>query len=111
MINIRMTGDGADEELRSLQSWLQEDDDVRRYSLISLSMKPPKAGEMGGALEAIKVIADEGFQVANLALALSAWRVTRRKRPAITIEHDNEVVSIKEGDLRDAKEIADELEK
>jgi Effector Associated Constant Component 1 len=86
LITIRATGQHAEQELRSLFMWLQDEADVRQHAQISLESGIPAAGEMGGELEVIQLIVDSSFQALNLALAYAAWRGTRSARPLVTIE-------------------------
>jgi len=97
-IRVYMAGDQAEQELRSLLTWLRDEADVRRYARMSLESAQPAVGEMGGALEAIKLVTDEGFQIANFALALLSWRATRSKRPEVTIKRDGVEISLAEAD-------------
>jgi hypothetical protein len=104
-IRVYMTGDDVEQELRSLLAWLREESDVRRHALLSLESAPSTAGEMGGALEAVKLVADEGFQVANFALALISWRATRRRRPKVTIKQKGIEISLDDDDPEAIKKI------
>ena len=60
---------------------------------------------MGGALEAIKLVADEGFQMANFALALVSWRATRSKRPKVTIKQGGVEITLAEADPEAVRKI------
>ena len=87
-IQIRVAGQDADQELRSLYAWLLEDSDLRRQAQASLVVTEPQPAEMGGALELIQLVVDSGFQALSLALAYASWRATRPSRPQVTIERD-----------------------
>jgi Effector Associated Constant Component 1 len=60
---------------------------------------------MGGGLEAIKLVVDEGFQVANFAIALLSWRATRSKRPEVTIKRGGVELSLAKADPEAIEEI------
>ncbi len=86
---IRVSGQHAEQELRSLYAWLQDEPSVRRHAQISLVPEKPRPGELGAALKIIQLVIDSGFQAVNFALAYATWRDTRPSQPEITIEtHD-----------------------
>lgn len=93
-ISIRMNGSEADEELQSLYGWLRDDRSVRGCAHVSLRSAETKPGEMGGAVEAVQVVLDEGFNAANLLLAYLAWRGTRSARVDATIERGDTKISL-----------------
>lgn len=109
-ISVYIRGD-AEEELQSLLRWLQDDPDVRQHALLSIIVAEPREGEMGGAAEAVKLVLDEGFQVANFAVALLSWRATRRSRPALTIERSGITVNVDDADPEMIDKILSALEK
>jgi hypothetical protein len=97
-IFIRVGGDGADGELRSLYGWLLNEPEVRRHAKVSLVSGEPEAGRMGAGLEAVKLVVDSGFAAANLALAYAAWRTSRPSTSVVTIERDGTTVSLTDAD-------------
>ncbi|MFB4299828.1 hypothetical protein [Actinomadura sp. NTSP31] len=88
VIRISVNGDahGADEDLRSLQQWLRDEPDIRGHAVISAESAPAGEGEMGGALDVVKLVIDTGFQVMNFGLAYAAWRSTRPRPAPVTVE-------------------------
>ncbi|TQL97297.1 hypothetical protein FB559_2876 [Actinoallomurus bryophytorum] len=110
-INVYMSGDQAEQELRSLFAWLQQESSVRRQALLSLESTPPAAGEMGGVLEGIKVVADEGFQAANFAIAYASWRATRSKRPKVTIKQAGIEITLDDADPETVEKIVTALKR
>jgi membrane-associated two-gene conflict system component 1 (EACC1) len=108
-IHVYVSGDEADEEARSLLAWLRDDSDIRRNAALSLVPASPATGEMGGALEAIKLVADEGFQVANFVLALVSWRATRSKRPKVMIKQNGVEITLPEADPEAVRKIVGAL--
>jgi hypothetical protein len=95
---IRVSADGADEELRSFREWLRDEPDVRRHALISLEATEGEEGEMGGALDVVKLVIDTDFQILNFGLAYVAWRATRPRPTAVTIERDGVKITLDESD-------------
>ncbi len=90
-IQIRMSGPDADQELSSLYAWLCDEPEIRQYARVSMVAAEPEPSGMGAAFDVIQLVVDSGFQAANLALAYSAWRATRRRHPQVTIERDGTV--------------------
>jgi hypothetical protein len=97
-IYIRMDGDGAESELRSLYGWLLNEPEVRRYAKVSLVSDVPAAGQMGVDLEAVKLVLDSGFAALNLALAYAGWRSTRSSKTGVTIEREGTTISLSDAD-------------
>lgn len=97
-IYIRMDGDDAAGELRTLYGWLLNEPEVRRHATVSLMSEEPDAGQMGTALEAVKLVVDGGFQVLDLALAYAGWRATRPSKRVVTVERDGTTVSLADAD-------------
>jgi hypothetical protein len=110
-IFVRTLDSEAEEDLRSLYHWLLEDDDIRRSSKISLSGAEPRNEEMGGALDVIQLVIENGFELANLALAYAAWRESRGSRATITIERDGSKVTLHDTDEDSVSRILKALEK
>jgi Effector Associated Constant Component 1 len=104
-IYIRTDGDAAEGELRSLYQWLLNEPEVRRNSTVSLVSNEPESGQMGAALEAIKLVVESGFEGLNLALAYAAWRATRPARPTVTIERNGTTISLSDADPGDVDKI------
>jgi hypothetical protein len=110
-IQIRMHGERAEEELRSLHAWLQDEPDVRRHARISLIAHEPKAGEMGPAFEVVQLIVNSGFQALSLAIAYAAWRSSRPTAPKVTIERGGTRLTLTEADEATVARIVQALER
>ncbi|MBO3752812.1 hypothetical protein J5X84_42760 [Streptosporangiaceae bacterium NEAU-GS5] len=106
LISIRVD-DSADSEteLRSLHGWLTDDPAIRHHARVTLTGPPPAPGHMGGALDVIQLVFDEGFQAASLALAYASWRSTRRAKPTMTIEHGETKITLPADDPETAAKI------
>lgn len=110
VMRISMVGEGAEEELRSLRSWLLESPEIRQRAKISWEIEEPKAGEMGGGtFEAIQLVTDNLWQTVTFALSYAAWRKTRTRNPSVTIEHNDKRVTIEGGDSRTVESIVQAL--
>ncbi|MGW4285949.1 effector-associated constant component EACC1 [Streptomyces sp. NPDC004673] len=99
MLCISMAGQGADEELRSLRAWILESPKVRRHAKIRWKISPPQEHQMGvGALDALQLITENLWQIANFSLSYIAWRKTRNRSPQVTIEYNGKSVKIEGSD-------------
>jgi hypothetical protein len=104
VIQIRMSGPGADGELASLYAWLRDEPDIRRHAQVSLLSAETGPADMGTAFDVLQLIVDSGFQAASLALAYAAWRATRPRPPHVTIDHDGVTVTL-DGSESDTAEV------
>jgi hypothetical protein len=110
VMRISMAGQGAEEELRSLRSWLMESPEIRRHARISWEAEAPKQGEMGGGtIETLKLITDNFWQIATFSLSFAAWRRTRTRNPSVTIEHNGRRVTIEGHDSGTVERIVQAL--
>lgn len=85
MIRISVGGDAADRDLRSLADWLRREPAIQHHATISLETPPPEPGRMGAGFDAIQLAVDSAFQLANLAIAIAAWRRSRAATPTIVV--------------------------
>jgi hypothetical protein len=77
---------GGSDEIRSLASWLRDDDDVRGQ--VTVSQSPPASGHMGGALEAVVVVLTSGTASAVFT-ALFDWLKHKRESRKVSVKvHD-----------------------
>ncbi|MFI6817212.1 hypothetical protein ACIBG7_32770 [Nonomuraea sp. NPDC050328] len=109
-VNLRMSGDFAEQELRSLYDWLMRDLDELDYMDVRLQSKEPKPGEMGDTLDLITLAVTSALQWPAFVETLSQWRRTRRHRPQVTIEHGNTTVVVSEAESEFIAEILRALE-
>ena len=76
-------GDNTADELASLYSWLQHDDELRgRVKTVPADLKP---GDMGGVTETLTVALGSGGAVAALGGTLNAWIAARRTKVSVEI--------------------------
>lgn len=97
-VNLRMEGEFAEQELRSLYDWLRRDIEALDYMDVSLKSKEPKPGEMGDMLDLIALVVTSGLQWPAFIETLSRWRGTRRHRPKVTIERGGTTVVVSEAE-------------
>ncbi|MGE7389020.1 effector-associated constant component EACC1 [Streptomyces sp. NPDC004126] len=96
---LTLRAEGSGDELASFAQWLRDEPDIHRHARIEWAAATPADGEMGGALDVVKLIVESGFQLANLGLAYAAWRATRpAATPQITVERDGVSITMTEHD-------------
>ncbi|MFF0723753.1 esterase-like activity of phytase family protein [Streptomyces sp. NPDC004134] len=84
-MHIKITAQGGpegDEELRSLRRHLEDDPAI------------PLTPSMGLSLEAIEFVTGSSFDLANLVLALSAWRASRPVSSTLEVRQDEHTVRL-----------------
>lgn len=92
-VDLRME-QGA-RELRSLHAWLRNDASVRRSSTLEVKEDGvPQPGQMGAALEVIKMVTENGWSAASFVMAVVAWKRTRPQSPPITIDRDGTTTTL-----------------
>lgn len=99
-------GDG--QAVVSLYRWLSLDAAVARHAQVTVQSVGRQRSEMGGAFDVINaVLADAGAVagIGSLLVAYRAWRDTRNKAPAFTIEKDGVTVVIDRGSEHEIQQI------
>src|SRR5688500_1221812 len=84
-MHIKITAQGGpegEEELRSLRRHLEDDPAI------------PLSPTMGLTLEAIEFVTASSFDLANLVLALSAWRASRPVSSTLEVQQDERTVQL-----------------
>lgn len=81
-------------ELRSLHAWLRSDAIVRRSATVELQDGSFQPGQMGSAVEVIKLVTENGWNAASFVMAVVAWKRTRPQNPQITISREDTTVSL-----------------
>ncbi|MEO3768116.1 esterase-like activity of phytase family protein [Streptomyces sp. B8F3] len=84
-MHIKITAQGGpegEEELRSLRRHLEDDPAI------------PLSPTMGLSLEAIEFVTGSSFDLANLVLALSAWRASRPVSSTLEVQQDERTVQL-----------------
>ncbi|MFJ5561005.1 hypothetical protein ACIQCD_27225 [Streptomyces sp. NPDC093250] len=107
-IDVRV-GAEAD-ELRSLHQWLGADREIRRSSSLTLQEQPPEPGHMGGLLDVIQLVTDNGWSAASFVVALAAWKRTRPQDPLIEIRRGDTVIALTQGSDAEIERVIRALE-
>ncbi|TDD76497.1 effector-associated constant component EACC1 [Actinomadura rubrisoli] len=93
-INVRIDGDSADDELRSLHQWLLREPVIYQDMDLKLVSKQPEQGQMGAALDLITLTVTSTLQLPSVIDAINGWRRTRRRETQITVERGDVKVTI-----------------
>ncbi|MFD5130600.1 effector-associated constant component EACC1 [Streptomyces olindensis] len=91
---MKLEGDGADEELRSLYTWLLDDSNIRRLARPELRATAPRPGDMGANADFIYFTVTTGLTLTQMIGAYLAWRKTRRRQSGVTIERDGTSITL-----------------
>lgn len=105
MITEVTVGGGREADLRSLHGWLRREPSLRQAE-VSLKQAPARPGSMGGWVEAVQMITDNGWQAASFVLSLMTWRQTRAGSPQVTIRRGDVEVTVPSGNPEEAARIA-----
>lgn len=101
--------DGA--EARALYQWLAGEPSIRTGGQLATEQSDPGDGQMtGGVLEAISLVVGSGVSLAQLLVAIAAWRATRPRPYRVTVELPDRTIAIETADPDEALEIAQRLE-
>ncbi len=81
-VHIRVEG-GDPDAVRSLRTWLLEDDDIRAHG--RLGTVPGGSDGAMGALDLISLTLGSALSAAQVALAMHGWRKSRAHAPIIFV--------------------------
>ncbi|MFK8846240.1 hypothetical protein [Streptomyces sp. Ac-502] len=88
-MRVEVSVEPADDELRSLLNWLRREPEIRRTATLEMRERAPREGEMGAAADVLQLITDNGWNAANFALALAAWKRTRPRASRVTVRRND----------------------
>ncbi|MFF9788371.1 effector-associated constant component EACC1 [Streptomyces nigrescens] len=104
-IEVHVDEDDQDDALRSLRNWLTDDSAVRTTAEISLLEHPKQDGAMGGVLEAVQLVTENGWSAASFVLALATWRQTRGRTPRITLRQGDIEVTLSDASAAEIERV------
>jgi hypothetical protein len=108
IVEIGLNGDEAAYELRQLEKWLRDDDELRGAT-ISGRNAPTESGDMGPALEALQVLLEPQGVLTALAASVGTWAGVRRRGVRIRVRSGEKEVEIDASRLRDPDDIASRI--
>lgn len=98
-IDIRIHGDAADDELRSLYEWLLSEPEILHHAHPKLVSKEPTGGEMGATLDVITLVTTSAIALPGMIDVIRTWHGTRRRKPQMTIERGDLKVTFSDIDV------------
>ncbi|MEU4098710.1 hypothetical protein [Streptomyces sp. NPDC026673] len=108
LVQVRVGGDEPEPELRGLHGWLTQEPAVRSTASVSLVERPARPGEMGGWLDAVQLVTDNGWSAASFVLSVVTWRQTRP--PRVVIRRGDLEISVTDGSDDEVRRIVALLE-
>ncbi|MFJ2194641.1 hypothetical protein [Streptomyces violaceusniger] len=101
--------DDDGEALLSLYQWLYGDDTLERTTEVELREAAPEDGAMGGAWDVVNVVLTHATALANLALALAAWRRTHPSAPPLNAHANGTTVTVHTDDPEAVRRLLEAL--
>lgn len=95
-VQVSIIDDQA-EEITSLYRWLCDDPDVRREMAPDLKAASTGQGDMGGGLDVIELVINEGVPIGTLGVAIMQWLRPRSARPSINLTRADTNVVVTDG--------------
>ncbi|WP_328665819.1 hypothetical protein OG905_01825 [Streptomyces sp. NBC_00322] len=91
-VKINLLTDPSGDELRSLQAWLVEEEELR--GRVHVAAEPPEPGRMGAAVDALLVVLAPGGALAVLSGVLITWLRQRTSDVTLTASRDGDRVQV-----------------
>ncbi|MFE2170391.1 hypothetical protein ACFXB3_35815 [Streptomyces sp. NPDC059447] len=91
-VDHRRPGQGPETELRSLLTWLSEDESLRRTVRGRIRSAAPATAAGGTPMgspgfDLLQLTVGSGLSVASLVFSVLQWQASRRRPPALTVRH------------------------
>ncbi|MEW2353345.1 hypothetical protein [Spirillospora sp. NPDC029432] len=98
LIKVRIDGRYADEELRSLYTWLRQEPEIRRNVELDLATEGPLEGKMGDGLDLITLAVTGTLAFPAFIHTIANWRHNRRREYQVTVEIGDKKVVVPDAD-------------
>ncbi|MFE4976907.1 MULTISPECIES: effector-associated constant component EACC1 [unclassified Kitasatospora] len=108
-VEVKVSGDGQETELRSLHTWLGQDPQVRSSATLSLVERPAGAGAMGGWLDTLQIVTENGWSAASFVMTVVTWRQTRPRPRKVIVRHGGIEVVLTEGTDAEVQQVIELL--
>ncbi|MER8154447.1 hypothetical protein [Streptomyces sp. NPDC094472] len=105
----KQDAEGESEALLSLYQWLYKDEALERTTEVELREAPREEGAMGGAWDVVNVVLTHATALANLALALAAWRRTHPSAPPLNAHANGTTVTVHTDDPEAVRRLLEAL--
>ncbi|MBT2395952.1 hypothetical protein [Streptomyces sp. ISL-100] len=100
IVSVTLPHDEQGRDQRSLLAWFRQHDELRTVTRITPVPAAAPPGSMGYAFDALQLALDSSFSLANLVVAVAAWRRACRPLAAVTIQGEVQSVTfMANGDL------------
>ena len=106
-IQLRLECDSA-ADAESLHRWLRREPMIREEGDVAWADSPDPA-ELGTLIDVLTLVLSSGFSVAQLALSLTEWRLSRPRPPDLTIVYEKPDGSIVRIEVGNAETLEHEL--
>lgn len=85
-ITSNLHPEGAEEDLRSMLTWIDSDESLQHEvrGQLTNSVTAP-AGTMGNELDVLQLAIGSALSSASLAVSMLQWRTSRRHRPGLVL--------------------------
>ncbi|MFE2478696.1 hypothetical protein [Streptomyces sp. NRRL F-2747] len=104
-VRVGLVGDGTGEELRRLEQWLRQDQELRGVTVTALRA-PDQGGEMGPVTEALHLLLEPQGVLPAVAASLGTWAGMRRRGVRVRVTSGKKTVEIDATRLDDPQEAA-----
>lgn len=101
---VAATGDevDAEDELRSLARWLNEDEALGGHLRARLgATAPAPAGHMGAGFDVLQLAVGSTLSTAALVVSVLQWQLSRRRAPALVLSRGDVRVELTQEAARD----------
>ncbi|MFF8842157.1 hypothetical protein ACF08N_05380 [Streptomyces sp. NPDC015127] len=94
ILYVTLPTDERGRDQRSLLAWFRQHDEIRTNARITLVPAPQQPGSMGSVFDAIQLALDPAFDLANLLVAIAAWRRACRPQAATTVQGEARTITV-----------------
>ncbi|THA39788.1 hypothetical protein [Streptomyces sp. A1547] len=105
IVQVGLIGDEAGDELRRLEQWLRQDQELRRVA-ITAQAAPVEDGDMGPVTQALQLLLEPQGVLTAVAASLGTWAGVRRRQVHIRVRSGDKEVEIDASRLEDPDEVA-----
>ncbi|KOU15176.1 hypothetical protein ADK52_36150 [Streptomyces sp. WM6372] len=105
IVRVGLIGDEAGDEVRRLEQWLRQDQDLGQVTITALAA-PAGEGDMGPVTEALQLLLEPRGVLTAVAASLGTWAGVRRRQVHIRVRSGEKEVEIDASRLQDPDEVA-----
>jgi hypothetical protein len=94
IVTVTLPGDERGRDQRSLLAWCRQHHEIRTNARITLVPAPAQAGSMGSVFNAVQLALDPAFDLADLLVAIAAWRRECRPQATTTVQGEARTITM-----------------